>query len=64
MSTVLQGISSMATRQVLADLLADWHAQGGASTAIESLGGVEAAQKSKMAAPTTWCFWPPKPLMA
>ncbi|WP_260675105.1 substrate-binding domain-containing protein [Comamonas aquatica] len=47
MSTVLQGISSMATRQVLADLLADWHAQGGASTAIESLGGVEAAQKVK-----------------
>ena len=29
MSAALKGISSMATRQVLADLVAAWQAQGG-----------------------------------
>lgn len=45
MSTVLQGISSMATRQVLADLLQAWQAQGGMPCHMESVGGVDAAQR-------------------
>lgn len=35
----------MATRQVLADLAAAWQAQGGHSVSIESVGGVDAAQR-------------------
>ncbi len=35
----------MATRQVLADLAADWLARGGEAVAIESVGGVDAAQR-------------------
>lgn len=35
----------MATRQVLADLAAAWQHQGGAPVAIESVGGVDAAQR-------------------
>ena len=35
----------MATRQVLADLAAAWQAQGGSAIAIESVGGVDAAQR-------------------
>jgi len=45
MTHPLQGISSMATRQVLADLAAAWQAQGGAAVAIESVGGVDAARR-------------------
>lgn len=45
MSTVLSGISSMATRQVLAELAADWQARGGEPIAIESVGGVDAAKR-------------------
>ena len=41
----MKGISSMATRQVLADLVAAWQAQGGAAVDIESVGGVDAAQR-------------------
>lgn len=44
-SNVLKGISSMATRQLLAELVADWHAQGGEPVAIESVGGVDAARR-------------------
>ena len=41
----LQGISSMATRQVLADLAAAWQAQGGMPVRITSVGGVDAAKR-------------------
>ena len=41
----MKGISSMATRQVLADLSASWQADGGEAIAIESVGGVDAAQR-------------------
>lgn len=35
----------MATRQVLADLAQAWQASGGAALALESVGGVDAAQR-------------------
>jgi len=41
----LKGISSMATRRVLAELAADWQARGGELVAIESVGGVDAARR-------------------
>ena len=41
----MKGISSMATRQVLADLSASWQADGGEAIAIESVGGVDAARR-------------------
>ena len=41
----MKGISSMATRQVLADLAASWQADGGEAIAIESVGGVDAARR-------------------
>ena len=45
MSAPLRGISSMATRQVLAGLAAEWERRGGAPVAIESVGGVDAARR-------------------
>ncbi|VUZ28981.1 Aconitate isomerase [uncultured Comamonas sp.] len=45
MTPALRGISSMATRQVLADLAAAWQAESGQSMAIESVGGVDAARR-------------------
>lgn len=42
---MLKGISSMATRQVLAELAAAWQARGGEPVAIESVGGVDAARR-------------------
>lgn len=42
---LLKGISSMATRALLADLTAAFEAQTGAKVAIESVGGVDAAQR-------------------
>ena len=45
MSTALKGISSMATRQVLTELAQAWQAQGGQAVHIESVGGVDAAQR-------------------
>lgn len=44
MNTRLTGISSMATRQVLADVADAWRHSGG-EVAFESVGGVEAAQR-------------------
>jgi molybdate transport system substrate-binding protein len=44
MNTRLTGISSMATRQVLADVADAWRRSGG-EVAFESVGGVEAAQR-------------------
>jgi molybdate transport system substrate-binding protein len=45
MTPTLRGISSMATRQVLADLAAAWAQRGGAAVSIESVGGVDAARR-------------------
>lgn len=45
MATPLSGISSMATRAVLAELLDAWHAGGGVPARIESVGGVDAARR-------------------
>lgn len=41
----LKGISSMATRQLLAELAAAWQSAGGEPVAIESVGGVDAARR-------------------
>lgn len=41
----IQGISSMATRQLLAELVKDYQARTGQSVAIESVGGVDAAKR-------------------
>lgn len=45
MSTRLTGISSMATRQVLAELAAAYRQQSGIEVAFESVGGVDAAKR-------------------
>jgi len=45
MTTVLKGISSMATRQVLGELARDWERRTGHKVAIESVGGVDAARR-------------------
>jgi molybdate transport system substrate-binding protein len=42
---VLLGISSMATRQLLVELLAQYAAQGGCAMQLESVGGVDAARR-------------------
>lgn len=41
----LTGISSMATRQVLAELAAAWRQRSGVEVAFESVGGVDAAKR-------------------
>jgi molybdate transport system substrate-binding protein len=41
----LTGISSMATRLLLADLADAWRAQGGGELGFESVGGVDAAKR-------------------
>lgn len=45
MTTDIKGISSMATRLVLADLVAAFGPQSGCRVAIESVGGVDAARR-------------------
>jgi len=45
MTTTLRGISSMATRQVLAELAAAWQQRSGSRVEIESVGGVDAAKR-------------------
>jgi molybdate transport system substrate-binding protein len=45
MTSALRGISSMATRQVLADLAGPWEQESGGRIAIESVGGVDAAKR-------------------
>lgn len=45
MSTTLTGISSMATRALLAELAAAWRARSGVALSIESVGGVDAARR-------------------
>lgn len=41
----LRGLSSQATRLVLADLARAWQAEGGEAVEIESMGGVDAARR-------------------
>jgi molybdate transport system substrate-binding protein len=50
-SAVLRGISSMATRQVLADLAAPYRQHSGESVQIESVGGVDAARRVRAGEP-------------
>ncbi|MBC5767932.1 substrate-binding domain-containing protein [Ramlibacter albus] len=45
MTTVLRGISSMATRQVLAELAAAYEKKAGCALLVESVGGVDAARR-------------------
>lgn len=45
MTVTLKGISSMATKLVLADLVQPWQQRTGARVAIESVGGVDAAKR-------------------
>ena len=45
MSTTLKVISSMATRQLLADLAAQFEQRSGIHVAVESVGGVDAAKR-------------------
>jgi len=45
MTAVIQGISSMATRQVLGELATAYEQRAGAPVAIESVGGVDAARR-------------------
>jgi len=45
MTAALQGISSMATRQLLAELVADYESRSGIAAHVESLGGVDAAAR-------------------
>ena len=45
MNTPLRMISSMATRQVLAELIAAHEQAGGAPTVLEAVGGVDAARR-------------------
>lgn len=43
--TLITGISSMATRQVLADMTSAYERETGSKVAIESVGGVDAAKR-------------------
>jgi len=45
MDTSLTGISSMATRGLLADVVEAWQRRGGAKLRFESVGGVDAAKR-------------------
>jgi molybdate transport system substrate-binding protein len=44
-SAPIRGISSMATRQLLAELVSAFETRSGAAVAIESVGGVDAARR-------------------
>jgi molybdate transport system substrate-binding protein len=45
MNTRIHGISSMATRRLLAELAGAWRARSGVDVAFESVGGVDAAKR-------------------
>jgi molybdate transport system substrate-binding protein len=51
MASKITGISSMATRQVLADLAAAFEQRSGRLVAIESVGGVDAAKRVQAGEP-------------
>src|ERR1700759_2983515 len=52
MSSQVAGISSMATRQILADLVAPCERRTGCRIAVQSMGGVDAAQRIRAGEPT------------
>lgn len=52
MSGCLVGLSSMATRRILADLARDYEARKGTHVEIRSMGGVEAAKLVRAGEPT------------
>jgi molybdate transport system substrate-binding protein len=52
MSGRIAGLSSMATRQLLADLARDYEARNGVRVDIRSMGGVEAAKLVRAGEPT------------
>lgn len=56
MSAELRGISSMATRQVLAELAAAFERQTGVLLRIESVGGVDAARRVQSGEPFDLVF--------
>ena len=45
MTSALRAISSMATRQLLGELLAAWQGDGAVAVELESVGGVDAARR-------------------
>lgn len=51
MSTTITGISSMATRRVLADLTEAYRRASGVTVAIEAVGGVDAARRVQAGEP-------------
>jgi molybdate transport system substrate-binding protein len=51
MAATITGISSMATRQVLADLVGAYSRETGVAVAIESIGGVDAAKRVQAGEP-------------
>jgi molybdate transport system substrate-binding protein len=50
-TAAIQGISSMATRQLLAELVAAYQGLGGACARVESVGGVDAAARLQAGEP-------------
>jgi molybdate transport system substrate-binding protein len=52
MSGQITAISSMATRQILADLVAAYEQRAGCRVAIRSMGGVDAARRIRAGEPT------------
>lgn len=54
MTTRIAGISSMATRELLAELADAYSRQGGALVAFESVGGVDAAKRIQAGEPFDW----------
>src|SRR3954464_6209048 len=52
MTGQITGVSSMATRQILADLAESYERRTGCRVAIRSMGGVEAAQLVRAGEPT------------
>ena len=51
MNAAIRGISSMATRAVLAELAAAWQQRAGVAVQIESVGGVDAARRVQAGEP-------------
>src|SRR5438128_1546115 len=51
MTSLLRGISSMATRQLLAELATDYEQRTGCAVRIESVGGVDAARRVRSGEP-------------
>lgn len=54
--SAIRGISSMATRQVLAELAALWQERAGQTVQIESVGGVDAARRVQAGEPVDVVF--------